>query len=235
MDAFGEVVRQAVSDYVGSQHELSAVKEVLRVVNFCAVQSRGAGGTKIYAAGMKPELNLVPPSPSTSTDTLPLVPTKANGEDQHCPIEEVPGLELCFGGHVVGFEKASSVFGDGSAFNARFGDAFGDVILNRFVTIYKFDELLPPHGVSVEVWYGVRREVIAQRGLQLHAPLRGDFDTIEQFMLALDEYTASHRPERFSTSDLEGPVEFYVRFGRFPSVWEVHDSENEGAQATAGS
>lgn len=216
MDAFGEVVRQAVSDYVGSQHELSAVKEVLRVVNFCAVQSRGAGGTKIYAAGMKPELNLVPPSPSTSTDTLPLVPTKANGEDQHCPIEEVPDLELCFGGHVVGFEKASSVFTIG------------------FQTIYKFDELLPPHGVSVEVWYGVRREVIAQRGLQLHAPLRGDFDTIEQFKLAVKEHTASFRPERFSTSDLEGPVEFHVRFGRLPSVWEVNENENEGAQAAAG-
>jgi len=95
---------------------------------------------------------------------------------------------------------------------------------------------LPPHGVSVEVSYKVRREVIAQRGLQTiyWPPFRGDFDTIEQFKLAVKEHTASFRPERFSTSDLEGPVEFHVRFGRLPSVWEVNENENEGAQAAAG-
>ena len=215
MDSFGVALRQSISDHLGHKQDVSNLRRLVdafgQAANLSTIQS--LGGEEIYASGMRPGFNITNALVWDDVEEHISLQTFVgdNNEEKHCPIEEVPNLEVRIGNRVSRFADATRTM----CACLHQGQATFYYIFEPFIPE---KGNLPPVEVVVVVYFTLRPEVVAARNLSMRDMPR-------------DAFQAALNPTQFSNEDVkEGSVTFDLSL----SPWFPRQQEHNGNEEEEG-
>lgn len=213
MDSFGVALRQSISDHLGPKQDVSNLRRLVdafgQAANLSTIQS--VGGEEIFASGMRPGFHITNALIWDDVEEHISMQTFVgeNNQEKHCPIEDVPTLEVKIGSRVSRFADATRTM----CASLHQGQAAFYYIFEQFVPE---KGNLPPVQVVVVVYFDLKPEVVAARNLSMRD-------------MSKDAFGAALNPSQFSNDDVDEDSVFFGSISLLPAFPRDEGEDEEGA------